>query len=130
VIVLDASVVIEVLLWTERAGFICDRILDSQESRHAPHLLDIEVTQVIRRYLLAGEIDDIRATQMVGAFQDLPIDRHAHILLLPRIWQLRGNLTAYDAAYVALAEGLDAPLITCDERLAAAPGHGARIIVL
>jgi predicted nucleic acid-binding protein len=67
---------------------------------------------------------------MVEDFQDLPIDRHAHTVLLPRIWQLRRNLTACDAAYVALAEGLDAPLITCDQRLAAAPGLGVRIIVL
>lgn len=118
------------LLWTERAEPICDRILDSAESRHAPHLLDIEVAQVVHIYRLSGEIDDSRGNQMMGDFQDLPIDRHDHTFLLSRIWQLRGNFTAYDAAYVALAEALDAPLVTCDDRLAAAPGHGARIILL
>jgi predicted nucleic acid-binding protein len=130
VIVLDASAVIEVLLWTKRADPICERILGSQESRHAPHLLDVEVAQVIRRYLLAGEIDDWRGNQIMEDLQDLPIDRHAHTLLLPRIWQLRGNLTAYDAAYVALAEALNAPLVTCDKHLASTPGHSARIIIL
>jgi predicted nucleic acid-binding protein len=130
VIVLDASAVIEMLLWTDRAEPISDRVLGSEESRHAPHLLDVEVAQVIRRYWMAGEIDDSRGNQMLEDFADLPIDRHAHTLLLPRIWQLRGNLTAYDAVYIALAEALDAPLVTCDDRLVTAPGHSARIVLL
>jgi predicted nucleic acid-binding protein len=67
---------------------------------------------------------------MIEDFQDLPIDRHGHTLLLPRIWQLRSNLTAYDAVYVVLAEALNAPLVSCDDRLASAPGHGATVIVL
>ncbi|UCF97425.1 MAG: type II toxin-antitoxin system VapC family toxin [Spirochaetaceae bacterium] len=129
-IVLDASVVIEMLLWTDRAGTICNYVLDPEESRHAPHLLDVEVAQVIRRYWLAGEIDVLRGNQMMEDFANLPIDRHEHVLLLPRIWQLHSNLTAYDAAYIALAEALDAPLATCNDRLAAAPGHNARITLL
>ena len=129
-IVLDASAVIELLLWTNRAERVCHRILDPDESRHAPHLLDVEVAQVIRRYRLAGEIDDSRANQMILDLSDLPIIRHGHTLLLPRIWQLRGNLTSYDAFYIALAEALDAPLFTCDDRLAAAPGHGAQVVLL
>ena len=128
--VLDASAVIEMLLWTDRAESICDRVLVSEESRHAPHLLDVEVAQVIRRYWLIGVIDDLRGNQMIDDLSDLPIDRHAHTLLLPRIWKLRGNLTVYDAVYIALAEALDAPLVTCDERLATARGHSARIILL
>jgi predicted nucleic acid-binding protein len=127
VIVVDASAVVELLLWTDRAESICDRVLGSNESRQAPHLLDIEVAQVIRRYWLAGEIEESRGNQMMEDLADLPIDRHAHSLLLPRVWQLRDNLTAYDAVYIALAEALDAPLVTCDERLAAATGHGARV---
>ena len=67
---------------------------------------------------------------MMEDLADLPIDRHAHTILLPRIWQIRGNLTAYDAVYIALAEALDAPLVTCDDRLAAAPGHSARVILV
>lgn len=129
-IVLDASTVIEMLLWTDRAESICDRVLVSEESRHAPHLLDMEVARVIRRYWLAGVIDELRGIQMIDDFSDLPIDRHSHTFLLPRIWKLRGNLTAYDAVYIALAEALDAPLVTCDERLATAAGHSARIILL
>jgi predicted nucleic acid-binding protein len=129
VIVLDASAVIEILLWTDRAERICDRVLDPEENRHAPHLLDVEVAQVIRRYRLAGEIDDWRGNQMIEDFADLPIERHAHTFLLPRVWQLRGNMTAYDAVYIALAEALDAPLATCDDRLAATPGHSAGILL-
>lgn len=129
-IVLDASAVVELLLWTKNAERICRRILDTNESRHAPYLLDIEVAQVIRRYWLAGEIDDSRGIQAIDDLAELPIDRHPHTLLLDRIWQLRGNLTAYDAAYIALAEALDAPLLTCDDRLAKAPGHRAQVVVL
>ena len=129
-IVLDASAVVELLLWTDRAESICERVMISEESRHAPHLLDVEVAQVIRRYRLAGEIDDSRGIQMIQDLTDLPIDRHGHTLLLSRIWQLHGNLTAYDAVYIALAEALDAPLFTCDSRLATAPGHGAKVVLL
>lgn len=129
-IVLDASALIELLLWTKRAERVCQRILDTNESRHAPQLLDIEVAQVIRRYWLAGEIDDSRGIQVMDDLADLPIDRYPHTLLLPRIWQLRGNLTAHDAAYIALAEALDAPLLTCDDRLAAARGHRAQVVLL
>ena len=129
-IVLDASVVIELLLWTSKAQYFYPRVLDPQESRHAPELLDVEVAQVIRRYSLAGEIDDRRGQQLLTDLMDLPVERYGHTILLQRIWQLRTNLTVYDAVYVALAEALDAPLLTCDERLAAAPGHGATIELL
>jgi predicted nucleic acid-binding protein len=85
------------------------------------------VLQVLRRYALAGEIDDERGLQAVEDLNDLPIVRYPHDPLVSRIWELRNNVTAYDAAYIALAEALDATLLTRDEKLAASPGHGAAI---
>ena len=127
VIVLDASVVIEILLQSQSGRRIQESVLDSSESRHAPHLLVIEVAQVVRRYWLAGEFDLRRGEQMLEDLADMPIELHPHTLLLPRIWEFRSNLTAYDAAYVALAEALGATLLTRDEGLAAAPAPGAVI---
>lgn len=94
---------------------------------HAPHLVDIETTQVIRRYAAKREIGGERGLAALEDLIDLPIRRYPHDLLLPRVWELRNNLTAYDAVYVALAELLEAPLLTRDKRLAAAAGHRARV---
>ena len=102
-------------------------ILSTAESLHAPHLLDLEVVQVLRRYLRAGIIDEERATQALEDFSSFSIQRYPHDLFLPRIWELRQNLTAYDAAYIALAEALGATLLTCDKALARTPGHHANI---
>jgi predicted nucleic acid-binding protein len=121
VIVLDASVVVETLLQRKDGLRIQERVLDRAESRHAPHLLDVEVIQVVRRYRLAGRIDLQRAGQMLDDLSVVPIERHAHKVLL------RANLTAYDAPYVALAEALGAPLLTRDGGLASVPGHDAAI---
>ena len=126
-IVVDASAVLEVLLGTPSAGALMGRLFDPSQTLHAPHLLDVEVAQVVRRYAAAGEIDGERGRMALADLADFPLRRYPHDLLLPRIWALRDNLTAYDAAYVALAEALDAPLLTRDKRLAAAPGHTARI---
>jgi predicted nucleic acid-binding protein len=90
-------------------------------------LLDVEVAQVVRRYAANGEIDVERGRMALADLADLPLHRYPHDFLLPRVWDLRNNLTAYDAMYVALAEVLDAPLLTRDKRLAASPGHHARI---
>ncbi len=87
------------------------------QSLHAPHLLDIEIAQVIRRYEAKGEIDEPRGRLALSDHRDMPIHRYPHDLFLPRVWELRRNLTAYDAVYVALAEGLDAPLLTSDHKL-------------
>ena len=106
---------------------IADRLLDSQETITAPHLLDLEVLQVLRRYHLGGELDSVRAEMAIEDFTDLLIVRYPHEPLIPRIWELRDNLTAYDAAYVALAEALDAPLLTRDTRLAESQTHTARV---
>lgn len=126
-IVVDASAILEALLATSTGARIIERILEPGETIHAPHLLDLEVTQVLRRYCAAKELDPQRALEALQDLSDLPLIRYGHDLLLPRIWQLRHNLTAYDAAYVALAEGLDAPLVTCDAALASAAGHAAKI---
>lgn len=125
--VTDASAVLELLLGTTAALDIQRRLLDSAESLHAPHLLDLEVAQVLRRYVMIGDLTPQRATQALADLADLPILRYPHDLFLPRIWALRHNVTAYDAAYLALAESLPAPLITCDARLAATLGHRATI---
>src|SRR5665213_960815 len=127
VIVVDASAVLEVLLRTAGAGAVEERLFASGERLHAPHLLDLEVTHVIRRHRLRGEIAERRASQAVDLLGALPIRRHEHRPLLNRIWGLHQNLTAYDAAYIALAEALDAPLVTRDAHLTSVPGHRARI---
>ncbi len=119
-IVVDASVLLEALLRTPAAGIVERRLFDSGETLHAPHLLDVEVAQVIRRYAAAGELDDVRGREALADLVDFPIRRYAHDLLLPRIWDLRNNMSAYDASYVALAEALGATLVTRDRRLAAA----------
>jgi predicted nucleic acid-binding protein len=121
-IVVDASALLEVLLRTSAAKAVEDRLFAPRQTLHAPHLLDLEVAQVIRRYAANGEIDGERGREALADLADLPLRRYPHDFLLPRIWDLRSNLTAYDAAYVALAEALDATLVTRDRRLAAAPG--------
>lgn len=129
-IVVDASALIEFLLRSSEAEAIGEYLFDPGQSLHAPHLLDIEVTQVIRRHAASGGIEDARGQAALDDLVDLPIRRYAHDFLLPRIWELRNNLTAYDAAYVALAEALDAPLLTRDGRLARSSGHRARIALI
>jgi len=127
VIVVDASAMLEALLRTPAAQDVEDRLFARGQTLHAPHLLDVEVAQVIRRYAAIGEINAERGRLALADLADLPVRRYAHDFLLPRIWQLRNHLTAYDAAYVALAEALDAKLLTRDRRLAAAAGHHAQI---
>jgi predicted nucleic acid-binding protein len=129
-IVLDASAVLELLLRTPAADRLTARLLHPEESLQAPHLLDLEVAQVIRRYWLAGKLTTERAGEALADFEDLRIHRHPHEPLLSRVWELRHNLTAYDAVYVALAEALDVPLLTRDARLASAPGHMAAVQIV
>ena len=125
-IVLDASAAIELLLLTRTGSSLVDRVFAPGEDLHAPELVDLEVAQVLRRFERAGELGAERARQALDDLADLPLERYAHRLLLPRAWELRSNLTIYDAVYVALAELLDAPLLTCDAALARAP-HDARV---
>ena len=126
-IVIDASAVLEVLLRTDAAARVERRIFAGGESLHAPHLIDVEVAQVLRRYVARLEMSAERGREAISDMTDFPIRRYPHDVLLPRIWELRHNMTAYDAAYVALAEAIGAPLLTRDESLAASPGHEARV---
>jgi predicted nucleic acid-binding protein len=124
-IVLDASAAVELLLASGRGRRVGARVAAPELSLHAPHLIDLEVAQAIRRYAAAGVIEAERGRMALHTLELLRIERYAHDDLLQRIWSLRHNLTAYDAAYVALAEALRAPLLTCDGALAGAPGHTA-----
>jgi predicted nucleic acid-binding protein len=129
-IVIDASALLELLLGTHRAERIASRALAPAERLHAPHLLDIEVAQALRKLVQLQDITAPRAEQALEDYASLVIDKHPHQDLLARIWQLRDSLTAYDGAYVALAEALDAPLLTCDARLGRAHGHEASLEVI
>lgn len=125
--VVDASVVLEALLRTPVAADVDRLLFGAGQTLHAPHLLDVEVAQVVRRYVAGGEIDKARGRAALADLVDFPLRRYPHDFLLPRVLDLRNSLTAYDAVYVALAEALDAPLVTRDRRLAAAHGHNARV---
>lgn len=128
-IVLDASAAVDWLLHTP-AGLRIERRIFSRhgsESLHAPHLIDVEVAQVLRRLAREGTVSASRVAQAIQDLLDLRLTRYPHFVLLPRIWQLRNNLSAYDAAYVALAEQLDATLITRDAGMSSAPAHSVAI---
>ena len=129
-IVLDASAAVDWLVQTAAAQRIESRIFSRNQSLHAPELLDLEVAQVLRRLVQEGTLSAARAEAAIQDLLDLRITRYPHFVLLPRIWQLRHNLSAYDAAYVVLAEKLGATLLTRDARLASAAGHAATIEVV
>lgn len=126
-IVLDASAAVAWLLHTPAGLRIETRIYSRRESLHAPHLLDIEATQVLRRLVRENIVAEARAAQAIQDLQDLRLTRYPHSVFLSRVWKLRNNLSAHDAAYVALAEDLGATLISRDARLGSAPGHAAQI---
>jgi len=127
VIVLDASATVDWLLQTSAGRQIEKRIFSRNESLHAPHLLDLEVGQVLRRLAREAAISSQRAEEALQDLLDLRVTRYPHFVSLPRIWQLRHNWSAYDAAYVVLAEELGATFITRDTRLASASGHSPRV---
>lgn len=129
-IVLDASAAVDWLLQSAAAQRIESRIFSRNQSLHAPELLDLEVAQVLRRLVREAAVSASRAEAALQDLLDLRLTRYPHSLLLPRIWQLRHNLSAYDAAYVALAEKLGATLLTRDAKLASASGHAATIEVV
>lgn len=126
-IVVDASALLEVLLQTSLGARVEARLFGEEDELHAPHLLDVEIAQGLRRLVRIGEVSSGRAGEAIADLADLDIHRHAHLDLLDRAWRLRDNISAYDAMYVAVAEAIAAPLITCDQPLARAPGHRARI---
>lgn len=126
-IVLDASAVLELLLGTPAGTRVAQRIEAPAETLHAPHLVDLEVAQVLQRFQREGDIDQARGREALEVMRELDLTRYPHDVLLPRIWQLRDAVTAYDAAYLALAEALAAPLLTADAKLARARGHRAGV---
>jgi predicted nucleic acid-binding protein len=130
VIVVDASAVLEILLQTPAAPSVGRRIFAAGETLHAPHLLDLEIAQVLRRYTRLGDISPQRGSEAIADLAGLPLTRYPHLVLLPRIWELRHSFTAYDAAYIALAEALDAPLVSRDRALASSASHRAQVEVL
>lgn len=128
-IVVDASAIVEVLLNTQIGGELRRLFFAPGETLHVPHLIDIEVLQVLRRYSIAKIVAKGRANEAFEDYSAIPLNRYPHSVLLPRVWELRHNLTAYDAVYVALAEALPAALVTCDRALSAVSGHRAVIRV-
>lgn len=129
-IVLDASAAVAVLLnLGPVAGDIRLRISLPGESLHVPHLFDVEVLHVLRRHSLTGALSADRERLALDRLASMRLSRYAHAPFLGRIWDLKSDLTAYDAAYVALAEALNAPLVTTDARLARAPGIRAGVEV-
>lgn len=117
-IVLDASAALELLLNTATGKLIAREISSRATTLHAPHLIDLEIVQVLRRYVLMSEIPETRAMAAVNHWLQLEVTRYSHEPFIAAIWRYRNNLTAYDAAYAALAKVLDASLITCDRALA------------
>lgn len=110
-----------------RAERVAARALHPAERIHAPFVIDVEVAQVLRRLVNARELTPARGVLALADFADLVIERHPHHPLLGRVWSLRTSLSAYDAVYVALAEALAAPMLTCDDKLVRAHGHSAKI---
>jgi predicted nucleic acid-binding protein len=129
-IVVDASVVAEALIHGSSATDVKERLLSAGDTLHAPHLIDLEIAQVARKLVRSRRIVAERGHELLGDFVELGLIRHPHHPFLARIWELRDALSAYDAAYVALAESLDSPLVTHDSKLARSRGHHARIELL
>ena len=125
--VLDASGAIELLLNTARGKRIGRRLAADAEVVYAPHLVDVEVTHVLRRYVLRGALDERRAALALEHWRSFGVERYPHEPFLGRVWRLRNNVSAYDAVYVALADALGTVLVTGDHRLAAAPGLNVRV---
>ncbi len=126
-IVIDASAAVEWLLRRPAGETVEARLTKSRGMVYAPHIIDLEIAHVLRRYVMSGALTIARAQEALKDFGTLPLRRFGHTFLMERVWMLRNNLTAYDAAYVALAEMLKAPLVTCDSGISSAPGHTATV---
>jgi len=124
-IVLDASVVVELLMSGTLSDSLSRELAAQSDSFIVPHLLDIEVVSALRKLLAGRRIDSHRTEQLLVQLAALPAERYAHTPLVGRIWELRHNFTAYDATYIALAEATNAVLYTGDEKLCR--GHRARV---
>jgi predicted nucleic acid-binding protein len=130
VIVLDASALIELLTRSDRGRRVEARVLRSSASVHAPALIDLEVAQVLRRYVASGQVPEHWARAALDVAAVFPMTRYVHEPLMKRVWELKHNVTAYDAAYIALAEALRAPLVTCDAKLGRIPSSTVTVEVL
>jgi predicted nucleic acid-binding protein len=126
VLVVDTSAALEAIAARDPAPGLIERLAEDGDL-HGPHLLDTELLHALRRMSLRNQISDARAEDALSDFAELALVRYRHQPFNDRVWELRHNITAYDATFIALAEALSAPLITCDARLAAAPGHSATI---
>ena len=126
-IVLDASVVVELLTNRDMSDDIRMELAGSDGSILVPHLIDVEAVSALRRLTRGQRIDGHRSAEFLAALAALPAERYAHAPLIERIWELRQNFTAYDATYIALAEATDSVLYTCDEKLRS--GHRARVVI-
>jgi predicted nucleic acid-binding protein len=120
-LVVDTSAVLAALAQKPPDQALVARLADDGDL-HAPHLIDIELLNALRGLIRGGILSADRAEDVRTDIADLALTRYGHEPLADRIWALRENLSAYDAAFVALAEALEVPLITCDSRLANAPG--------
>lgn len=126
-IVIDASAILELLLQTPYGMLVGEYALAPHQRLHAPHIIDVEVTQTLRRLTRSKTLSIRRAEEALADFHNLSVERHGHQDLIPRLWQLREVVSTYDACYIALAEALGAPLLTCDGKLARTRGHRAHI---
>jgi predicted nucleic acid-binding protein len=126
VLVVDSSAVLAALTASDHALGLLERLAHDGDL-HAPHLIDTEFLHALRRMTMNDELSEDRAADARTDFADLAVTRYPHQPLSDRVWQLRPNLTAYDATFVALAEALDTTLVTCDARLVTAPSHHAGI---
>lgn len=127
-LVVDAGALFEVVAATPAASSISDVFIEHEELA-APHVVDVEVFGVIRAHRLRDELDETAAAQAVDDLKDWPGERYGHRLLLDRAWELRTTVRGWDAMYVALAEVLDAPLLTTDRRLSRATGPRCRFVL-
>ena len=126
-LVLDASGAVELLLHTDAGERVAKRVENPAVSIHVPHLIDVEIAHVLRRYTRRGLLSAAHGALALTHWRALDLERYAHEPLLDRVWQLRNNLSAYDAVYVALTEALEAVLVTGDRRLLRTPGLRIRV---
>jgi predicted nucleic acid-binding protein len=125
-LVVDTSAVLEAISALDPAPGLIERLAQDGDL-HGPHLIDTELLHALRRLSINDQISNERAEDARSDFAELALVRYPHQPLNDRVWELRNNVTAYDATFIALAEALSAPLVTCDARLASTPGHGAQI---
>ena len=129
-IVADASVLVEALIGEGTTGDAARQRISDAPQLHAPHLVDLEVANAVRRLVASDRVPDDLAAHAITGLRQLPLTRYPHVPFLDRIWELRFAVTSYDAAYVALAEAVGVPLLTLDVRLGKASGARCPVEVI